>query len=464
MGMISDSSAPPCPYCSSVQVIKKGKAIRKFGYKQVYYCKICHKRYCEKKKKPEMELKDDIIESYLFNEGSLDSLIGSKGLTISRTTLYRRILEKAKNCPDWPELTADMKTRNILGSIMGVDTTKLKIEGKHHVYFHTVDVASGNPIAYDICEKEDIATIEPILQQLKLTGYYPKITVTDLAPELITSIERVFPNAKIQGCLFHLKMWLDKELPTKKHLRGIDQQTVKRWQEVKKLTLFAAYSNDWEKRREYLSRLKNVNLDEKAQSVVERFSQNIIYYNTLNRLKEYTDDISKVIYNNLCERHIGLVRKLESKRAGFKSINSAYLQVKSFWFYYIKRKGQLPHNTSDDKIVYIPPLQLFDHVNLEELATATGFPRDFIEQSMREKGYEIIDGYLFTKTQLEEIREEVAKIRKTSLAEIAKILGYDRWTMLHILQKVGIKILYSKLDLSDAVITLGNIQDFKRQS
>jgi transposase-like protein/predicted HTH domain antitoxin len=456
--MIPDSSTPPCPYCSSVQVIKKGKAIRKYGYKQVYYCKICHKRYCEKKKNPRMELTEDIIESYLFNEGSLDSLIRSKGLTISRTTLFRRILEKARNCPDWPELTADLKARNILGSrIMGVDTSKLKIEGKHHVYFHAVDVTSGNPIAYDVCEKEDIATIEPILRQLKLVGYYPKLTVTDLAPELIASIERVFPDAKIQGCLFHLKMWLDKELPTKKHVR-VDQQTVTRWQEVKKLILFAAYSYDWEKRREYLSRIKNLNLDEKAQSVVERFLQNIIYYNTLNRLKEYTNNINEAIYNNLCERHIGLVRKLESKRAGFKSINSAFLQVKSFWFYNIKRKGQLPH-TSDDKIVYTPPLPLFDHVNLEEFATATGFPREAIEQLMREKGYEIINNYAFTKTQLEEIKREVVKMRKTSLTEVAKIIGYDKWMTLDILQKVGIKISYSKLDLSDAMITIGSLQN-----
>lgn len=427
-------------------------------------CKSCHRRFCEGAKSSE-ELQDDVVEAYLFDVKSLDRLIRTRFLKIPRTTLFRKINKKASECPDWPELLSTMKDNGVVGAFMGVDTTTIKIKTKYYVYFHAVDIASGNPIAYALCKNKDSTTIEPILQKLKHKGYIPKIVVTDLASELIASITKVFPDAIIQGCLFHLKMWLDEELPTKRRIKGINDQTVTLWLVVKKLVLCVAYSKDWETRRKYLAQLNNLNLDEKAKSVVKRFSDNLVYYNTLDKLRNYTTNLNQLLYNNTCECHIGLVKALESKMRSFKNIDSAKAYIKLYWFFYLKRKKQELHSPEDKtKLVYTTPLPLFDHVNLEEFSTMSGFPQEMLERALKEKGYEIINGQAFTQAQLEEIKKEVVKMRNMTFANMAKTLGYDIWTVLNILQRIGIKISYTRLDLSDAALLFKTSQDSQEKN
>ena len=166
-------------------------------------------------------LPPDIAEKYLLQFKSLNAVLANKDLGISKSTLHRRIIEEAKTSSDWDELSKVMKEQSGWGFVMGIDTSGLKIRGKNYVYLHIADVTSHDPLAYAVCENEDIATVEPILLRLRNLGYRPRIAVTDLAPELITSIRRVFPCAIIQGCVFHALLSLDKELPTRKTVRKI---------------------------------------------------------------------------------------------------------------------------------------------------------------------------------------------------------------------------------------------------
>lgn len=158
-----------------------------------------------------------------------------------------------------------MKEQTDLGSEMVIDTTGLKIRGINYVYLHIADVKSGIPIVYAICEKEDVATIEPILRRLRSLGYSPRIVICDLAPELLVSIKDVFPDANIQGCLFHLSMWLNKELPTKKTVKKMGKEKITLWREVKSLITYAATSKDKDTRSQYLEQLKKSKLRREGQ-------------------------------------------------------------------------------------------------------------------------------------------------------------------------------------------------------
>jgi len=179
-------------------------------------------------------LPDDLATSYMFRVQSLKSLLETnRDLKLSETTLYRRIRAQARDCPGWEELLKAKKGKENWGSVMGIDTTGLKIRGAHYVYLHIADVTSRDPLAYAMCRREDVATIEPILRKLKNLGYIPKIVVSDLAPELLVSVKKVFPNAVIQGCVFHVTLWLDKELPTKKTIKCRWSLSLGSWKDQK---------------------------------------------------------------------------------------------------------------------------------------------------------------------------------------------------------------------------------------
>lgn len=55
---------------------------------------------------------------------------------------------------------------------------------------------------------------EELLRQVEADGYHPDLIVLDEDPTWIRACKDVFPNAKMQFCLFHLKKRLNGKLPT----------------------------------------------------------------------------------------------------------------------------------------------------------------------------------------------------------------------------------------------------------
>jgi hypothetical protein len=375
----------------------------------------------------------------------------NNGLRISKTTLYRRIREQAKQCPSWEELLKAKKGQENWGSVMGIDTTGLKIRGAAYVYLHIADVMTRDPLAYTVCTGEDAPTIETILRKLKNLGYNPRIAVSDLAPEILISVEKVFPDAILQGCIFHVSLWLNKELPTKKTVENVSREKAILWRKVKDIINCVCISENESTRQQYLEQLKNLSLDEKARSVVERFLTNLKYYHTKDVFKGYSNSI---LYNNVCECHIGMIKHLKGKFRGFKSnIDITNNIIKLFWFLY-RKSPTLSKEKEGDILPHYMPLTLFhDWVNITEVSKASGIPKEFLGETASRMGYALAGDYIFAKDKLKDIEKSILKMGKTSLDAVSQRIGFDPTTTVELLHKLGIRLVFKSFDPSEIIIS-----------
>lgn len=447
--MLFNLSGVVCPYCGSTRIIRKGFRYNRSGSVQLYFCKSCNRRFPKNARKAK-ELPSDLAVTYMFGVQSLESLLETKkDLKLSRTTLYRRIREQARYCPGWEELLKTMKERENCGSVMGIDTTGLKIRGEQYVYLHIADVTSHDPLAYALCRREDVATIEPILRKLKDGGYNPKIVVSDLAPEILISVKNVFPNAILQGCVFHVSLWLDKELPTKKTVENVSKEKVVLWRKVKDIINYACISKNESVRQQYLEQLKGLPLDEKARSVVERFLGNLKYYHTKDEFKGYSTNI---LYNNVCERHVGMIKDLKGKFRGFKSnIDATSDIIKLFWLLYRKNPTLLKEK-EEDVLAYYMPLTLFrDWVNIAEFSKANGIPKEFLGETANRMGHAVVGDYVFAEDKLKDLEKNILKMGKTSLDAISQKIGFDPTTTIELLHKLGIRLVFKSFHPSEII-------------
>jgi hypothetical protein len=397
------------------------------------------------------ELPHDTAEIYLLHVQSLNSVLKTKNLGLSRTTLYRRIRKQARDCPDWEELLKAKKGQDNWGSVMGIDTTGLKTRGVAYVYLHIADVTSRDPLAYAVCTREDAATIEPILRKLKNLGYNPKIVVSDLAPEILISVKNVFPNAILQGCVFHASLWLDKELPTKKTIKKVGKEKAVLWRKVKDIINYACISKNESTRQQYLEQLKSLPLDEKARSVVERFLDNLKYYHTKDEFKGYSTNI---FYNNACERHVGMIKDLKGKFRGFKSnIDATNDIIKLFWFLNRKSPTPFPEKEGDVLAYYMPLTSFCDYVNIPEFSKASGISKEFLIRTANRMGRTVVGDYAFAENELKDIEKSILKMRKTSLDVVMQKIGFDQTTTMKLLDKFGISLVFKSLHPSDIIIS-----------
>lgn len=92
-------------------------------------------------------------------------------------------------------------------------------------------------------------------------------------------------------------------------------------------------------------------------------------------------------------------------------------------------------------------------VNLLELSKASGVPRKLLDKIAHEYGCVVINDYAFTEKELNEIKNEVSKIKETTLAKLVERLGYDESTMISILIKLGFRITWKTIYPSDVLVS-----------
>jgi hypothetical protein len=385
---------------------------------------------------------------YLTKAESLEFVADNLGL--SKTTFYRRLREEARGCPDWDELLKTGRRPEKWGSVLGIDTTGLEIRRVHYVYLHVADITSRAPLAYKICVKKDVSTIEPVLRQLRNLGYNPQIFVTDLAPELLACIKNIFPNAIIQGCIQHVRSRLNKQLPTKKTVGKVGKDRVMLWDKVKNIINCVCVSKNEQMRQQYLKQLNNLNLDEKSKCSVDSFLKDLKYYHVLDELKGFG---TNVLYNNLCECHIGMIKRLERKMLCFKSIEAAQDFIKLYW--YVKRrirapkeeKGGIANEKQCEVLSDDLRLPLFcECSNLAELSSASGVSKEHLAETALKTGRIVIGDYAFSQNRLNEIKEAILEMGETSVGAVMHETGYDEPTTMDFLKKCGFRFLFRSFD------------------
>jgi transposase-like protein len=402
-------------------------------------------------------LPEDLLDKY-FNCRSLQALRSLLGMKFSRSTLHRKIKQKLIGVNGWRNLV-DERIHGV-GGIMGIDTTNIKVGGKVYAYLHVADLPSKTNLVYQVLPNEKAQNIIPALSFLKARGYRPRVSVTDLAEELLKAIKTVYPQTIIQGCVFHLRYRLDRELPTRRakraqHKGKANRETLEKarmWDKVKSILVAIALSEK-NKREDLLARLKALPLDERAKETVENFLINLSYYHPPSEMQLIYGCPPNMFYNNLLERCMGEVKQLQNKVRGFKKLYTTQKLIDALWSI---NKLHLSEEGEEVKTLIELTLDPYTHVvRLMDIEDLTGISLVDLKRALEKAGYLVTEEYAFSSTFTTMAYNILVKHKPKNLAEAASCLSITNDAASMLITKLGLKTQCHRLDYEGIRIDYG---------
>jgi transposase-like protein len=242
------------------------------------------------------------------------------------------VLREASSCPDGLQISA-WRTDKI-SKCIGIDSTELSIEKTTYYLWMAVDLVNREPIAYEITEKKDEATVLEFLFKIKLMlQHEPDFVVTDMDPTLLSCVRLVFPNTIHQGCTFHRAKDNNDFMPTSL------EYSHPTFRPFKILCKKIVAAKTIPHQAKYLKRMileeKKWKSDLRTGKAYDSLMHHIHYYNTAEELGQCP------FTNNLTERLIKLVKDLHNDMNGFKTLAAARAHIKGYWWYrrYTEKQG-----------------------------------------------------------------------------------------------------------------------------
>jgi len=421
-----------CPYCGSREIIRKGFRKRKEDIGRIGFCKNCSKYFTYPQKR---------IRRNVASEEILLQYIKGKPLSefgYPKSTLHRQILRRINSFPSWEEATGEwldqLRDQEWFKNLV-VDTTVVKVGGEKRIYLHAADNYFKRPLIYKVIERENKEYIARELRKLKSLGYCPDIVTVDLAPELLSAIKEVYKWAKIQGCLFHLARFLNKNL---KKTEGTPEDVALAREKAKNLILHSVCA-DFLTRRSMIQKLAPMlqpSVDEKTKQVIRIFLNRYIkFYHTLEELNGHAETLT----TNLCERHIGLVKKFKRRLCGFKSFNTAQKLLNSYWFFYIKEKRDIVKKDLNVRRFEGAAAFLLDgHISVSRLSHLLGLPEQYLVETAKKKGKIMILGYPISRRQIRRILQLAPKVN--TVGELSEIMALNPRVVCKILTIYGFNV------------------------
>ena len=174
--------AKRCRFCGSPAIVKRGKRKCRFGYKQVYYCKDCGRKFVPQDAFQRMRYDPRVITVTLdlyFKGTSLrkvsDHLEMFYGIKINHTTILRWIRKFGTLIQEYVD-TLDPK----VSQQWHVDEMKVKISGNWRWIWNGIDKDTRFMLASMISEKRMIQDARNAFQKAKAIGKVkPDRVVTD---------------------------------------------------------------------------------------------------------------------------------------------------------------------------------------------------------------------------------------------------------------------------------------------
>lgn len=450
----TDAIYAKCARCGSTDVRPKGYAnTKRLGIVRVLRCRACKYRFRSKTVGGHrlVNLPQSIVEKY-FESTSVKNLRDMLNLDRSEKTVHRWMTNQLRNQITWEDFLPELAERVEFSHIMGLDTTVIWIAGKRYYYLHVVDFPD-NHLAFEVLETEDAESIKRVLQQIKVSAdYVPTVTVIDMANELLGSVKDVYPTSVIQGCLFHLRSWLDKRLPSK---RLSDPIRAQNWDALKSLIMAVALARDREEQEKYLDELRHKlffpTIEQNGRKVIKDFLKNSKYYHTLNELTLFGCK-PEWRYNNLCERAIRSVKELSGKMYGFKNLELTTKYINAMWITNMRKKIEAKSENLSERnnaATYSLPLDLFTYgkyIDLEEAARAYNVKTELLKSEVEKMGYAVTGNIAFSKDYLNIILQEIQSKQPKTLYDLMKITNLSCHHSIDIIRAIGLKIKYSSLD------------------
>ena len=190
-------------------VIKRGKFI----------CKKCGHTWTTRCKDVELFVQQykELVRTEIFNlctfDVSLDNITEHIkkmfGKTISHEWVRQIYLDSAEK----------IEETKVLGSsgIFNYDEQHPKVNGKSCVRIVVIDAVTKNIIFDEIIEDKRIDTLKAKLK-IKLLPYKKEAFIVDLAMGYPQMLKDIFPNVRVQWCLFHLNKLVVKDFESEKKL------------------------------------------------------------------------------------------------------------------------------------------------------------------------------------------------------------------------------------------------------
>lgn len=422
-----------CPHCGSRKIIWKGSRRRKEDVGHIGFCKNCTKYFTYPRRKiREKVLTEEILEQYIRGKTLREFDLGC-----SRGTLHRQILGEIDSSPSWEEATAewlDQLENKMWFKNLVIDTTSMEVSGEGTIYLHAADNYFKRPLIYTIIENENKDCIARELRKLKSLGYYPDVVTVDLAQELLSAVEEVYQWAKTQGCLFHLARLLAKQLKTE----NVSEDAALTREKAKNLMLHAVCADSSTRRNmaQKLMLILQPSVDKKTKEVVRNFLDRYIkLYHTLEELNGHAEALT----TNLCERHIGLVNEFKSRLYGFKSFNTAQKLLNTYWYFYMKKNGEIvKKNLKLRRIEGAAAFLLDGHISITRLSDLLDLPEQYLMETAKKKGKTLILGYPISRRQIRRILELASKVG--TVGKLAEIMALDPRVVCNVLTECGFKV------------------------
>ena len=171
-----------CQFCGSPAIVKRGKRKCRFGYKQVYYCRDCERKFVPQDAFQRMRYDPRVITVTLdlyFKGTSLrkisEHLEMFYGTKINHSTILRWIRKFAKLIEGYVDSLEPEVSKQ-----WHVDEMKIKISGKWQWLWNGIDKETRFMLASMISEKRMIEDARKAFQNVKAVGKIkPDSIVTD---------------------------------------------------------------------------------------------------------------------------------------------------------------------------------------------------------------------------------------------------------------------------------------------
>ncbi len=278
---------PTCPQCRSNKYVRrKERRLNLYSNRTVFKCYACGKKITPRSDSTKIpnDCFEEIEELRFRQDCGLAGIQERITPKVCRSTISNAMRRRGNKCAllvrqRIPELRGkwgcQINKRKYY--YMLVDSTSFSGGG----YLDAcVDDKSRDVVGHQFVEFKDEK--EALLRQVEADGYHPDLIVLDEDPTWIRACEEVFPNAKMQFCLFHLKKRLNEKLPTRHKRKGTERRAsekLKLWRFLKSmigsivdaldLTTSTSLKNSLEGTRASWEK------DREARPIVEDFLKNL---------------------------------------------------------------------------------------------------------------------------------------------------------------------------------------------
>lgn len=286
-----------CPCCGSISVTHNGndkcksKLVQELGLvikKGKFKCKKCGKTWTTRYEDAELFIREfkQLIKATIFQLCSID-------VSLENTSEYILNTFSKKISHEWIrqiylETTKIIESKNILhtSGIFNYDEQHLKVNGKEFFRVVVIDAITKKVLFDERVENKKIDVLKDKLR-LKMLPYKKEVFIVDLALGYPKMLKELFPDIKVQWCIFHLNQLILRDFEHSKKLNAYGKKILPLQESYNQYLLFNLFMNhkaecNFLKRqvRKLTARkeqLKGCGVNQNTTTTISRYEMKLIY-------------------------------------------------------------------------------------------------------------------------------------------------------------------------------------------